>query len=796
MKNIIICFFLSVSYCLQAQPDFNLELISNVEIGEAVNDIWGYVAEDGTEYAIVGSVRNTTIFSLADLENPQQIAQIEGSNSTWRDIKSWDDHVYVVADAGNDGLLIIDMSQAPDTVTHKFWQPILEIAPDTAQLDRCHNLYIDENGFAYLAGCRAISDRDSRGAIIFDLKEDPKEPVYVGAETRAYAHDLYVRDNIMYASEIYNGEIALYDVTDKADPILLGTAPTSTNFTHNAWIDDSGQYVFTTDERANAFVDAFDISDPSDIKLLDKFQPVETANRGVIPHNTHYHNGFLVTSWYTDGVVLTDVHRPENMVKVGSYDTFQGPDGGFSGCWGAYPFLPSGVVLASDRSTGLYVLNPTYTRACYLEGNITDANTGNPVNGAEVVIESGQANLDMSDAKGNYKTGQAESGNFNVLFTHPDYLPLETEARLENGIVTILDAALQPVEPIAVNVTVLDADDGSIIDNAQLEFTNEFRQFDSVTDSTGNSEVTLTNETYNIIVGAWGYQQREGININPELQTELEIVLERGYEDDFVLDLGWTVTGDATTGTWTRAIPLGTVDPDDPNVISNVNFDIADDIGEKCYVTGNNGGSAGDDDVDNGVTILTSPLIKVPDDQKITEISYTAWFFIGGGGGEPFNDTLKVFASDGTTKILIDSYAEPTFGWTEPTQISMEGLDLDFTNGITVSFEASDDAEAGHFVEAGVDLFRVTSELISSTNEIQASEVSIYPNPFDDFVHIQQAGDKFSKLEVYNLMGQRLLSKSMQPGLEKVNLNGPAGIYTLILSTDSDVRQAYRIVKR
>ena len=37
--------------------------------------------------------------------------------------------------------------------------------------------------------------------------------------------------------------------------------------------------------------------------------------------------------------------------------------------WGAFPFFDSGIILGTDFQQGLFVLKPTYVRACYLEGN-------------------------------------------------------------------------------------------------------------------------------------------------------------------------------------------------------------------------------------------------------------------------------------------------------------------------------------------------------------------------------------------------------------------------------------------
>jgi len=337
MKQLLSLFICSLfTLASYGQEDFNLELVANVDYTEAGNDIWAWVADDGTEYAIVGTVDNTRIYELSDPENPREVIAIPGMNSVWRDMKSWEDHVYVTCDQRPDGLLVIDMSEiATDSVRYHYYRP--DTIPTTAgpaTLGRCHNIYIDEAGYAYLAGCRDASDNDGpmNKAVIFDLNVDKWTPPVVGVHgdgsNATYAHDLYVRDNIMYSSEIYKGAMVIWDVTDKAKLEYLGEAATSFEFAHNIWISDDGNYAFTTDERENAFVDAYDISDFSDIKRVDMFQPLETAGRNVVPHNTHFIDNYLVTSWYTDGVVITDVSRPDNMIKVGAYDTYSRADGG------------------------------------------------------------------------------------------------------------------------------------------------------------------------------------------------------------------------------------------------------------------------------------------------------------------------------------------------------------------------------------------------------------------------------------------------------------------------------------
>ena len=45
------------------------------------------------------------------------------------------------------------------------------------------------------------------------------------------------------------------------------------------------------------------------------------------------------------------------MMEVAFFDTFPGNDAiDFDGAWSVYPFLPSGTIIVSDISNGLFVL--------------------------------------------------------------------------------------------------------------------------------------------------------------------------------------------------------------------------------------------------------------------------------------------------------------------------------------------------------------------------------------------------------------------------------------------------------
>ncbi|MFN8332398.1 MAG: hypothetical protein U0T81_14470 [Saprospiraceae bacterium] len=69
---------------------------------------------------------------------------------------------------------------------------------------------------------------------------------------------------------------------------------------------------------------SYDISDFSKVKLLDVYKPKDTDGKRRNSRTTEYLNGYIITSYYTDGVKIVDAHKPDNLVEVASYDTYFG----------------------------------------------------------------------------------------------------------------------------------------------------------------------------------------------------------------------------------------------------------------------------------------------------------------------------------------------------------------------------------------------------------------------------------------------------------------------------------------
>lgn len=791
MKKTILIFLLA---CMGSMgfSQLNMSLLSQLDYNVSLNDIWGWADGEGNEYALVGAANGVSIVNVTDPENAVEVAFVPGVTSIWRDIKTWGTTAYVTTDQGADGLTVIDLSDLPNSAPYYYWTPTL---PDVGGvLAQCHNIYIDEFGFAYLAGCNL----NDGGMLFIDVASTPGTPIYAGAGPNIYAHDVYTRDNKMYASEIYLGRMGIYDVSDKDNSQLLGSQNTPFSFTHNIWLSDDGNVAFTTDERANAPIGAYDVSDPTDIIELDQFRPIETVGEDVIPHNVHVWNDWLVISYYTDGGIIVDASRPTNLIEVGNFDTFLGVSGGFSGAWGLYPFLPSGIVLVSDIDNGLYVCDAVYVRACWLEGEVTNAQSGALLDGVEVEIFTSQANQATTDLLGAYETGLATAGTYDVQYSKAGYVPKTISVELENGVLTIENVALEPI--LTISGHIVSAENGNSVPNAQIVLTDGESDFLALSNEDGNFSLVLEPGSFDIIAGAWGYQYTVLTGNDISGNTSLTIELEEGYQDDFIFDYNWTTDdGDASAGFWERGEPIGTFRNN--GIAVNPGFDISTDIGDQCYVTGNGGGNSGDDDVDDGTVVLTSPVMDLSGYES-PELSYYLWWYNDGGNGSDPDDQVAVIVSNGTDEVEIEVVTQSGSAWRPISEFNLVDY-ITITDNMTVRFVTGDFDPTGHLVEAAVDAFLVVEgEVINGLNDPLAAGVrmEVFPNPFQEAISLRYTIDQTfetASVEVFNALGQKQESLSLQTGQGNVQLGAQLnpGLYTLRMVVDGRLSQTKKVIK-
>ena len=361
----------------------DIELLSYIPIsllradgnsrGVRANDNWGWTdSETGREYALVGRNDGTSFIDISDPLNPVLIGDLPKTPNTprsqlWRDIKTYEDHAYIVADgAGDHGMQVFDLRRLRDVRNPPVvFEPDLLYRGDGLNvIGSSHNVIInEETGFGYL------TDRGCAGMHIIDIKE-PLNPQFVGCSEPGSTHDAQC---IIYRGpdEAYQGrEICLRmagnsfqisDVTDKANPVQLSQAShPNPAYMHQGWVTEDHEY-FIMDDESDVIAGSvettrtliWDLRDLEDPVLAKEFMGSMPASA----HNLYVRGDFTYQANYKYGLHILDTSDPLNPVEVGHFDTSPYQTGpGFVGAWSTYPFFESGSIIVTSMQEGLFVL--------------------------------------------------------------------------------------------------------------------------------------------------------------------------------------------------------------------------------------------------------------------------------------------------------------------------------------------------------------------------------------------------------------------------------------------------------
>lgn len=378
----------------------NIDLVGHVSLDEmsfrpsAANDIWGHVdLNTHTEYAIVGLINGVAVFDLSNPAAPREVGAISGLNSTWRDIKvyqyfdqnlkTWQAYAYVTVDNASDYVSIIDLNQLPNSVSL--------VTKDRA-VTQAHNVYISNvdyslnialpNATPTLQLVGAPAKGSYRSSFLSYSLANPKSlsALPTGDNlTNGYTHDgvsMRIEDERKDADCINAGvsctvfmdfnekEIILWDTTEpgkeqKLSTLTYNDVAQEAQYIHSGWWTEDKRYLFSHDEfdesqaQINTTVRIFDLTSLTSPTQVGQW----TGPTAAIDHNGYVRGNRYYMSNYTRGITILDITEPSTPKAVGYFDTFSASDGAsFNGAWGIYPFLPSGLIIASDISGGLFVL--------------------------------------------------------------------------------------------------------------------------------------------------------------------------------------------------------------------------------------------------------------------------------------------------------------------------------------------------------------------------------------------------------------------------------------------------------
>jgi len=336
---------------------------------EPGNDVWGWFdAQTGKEYALMGMVGRTAFVDITNSEDPVFLGHLptQAGGSLNRDIKVYQDHAYIVADnAGANGMQVFDLTRLRGLM-----------APQTFSADvvygdfeEAHNLAInEESGFAYAVG----GDTCGGGLHIIDIRT-PNNPMFAGCHpVTSLTHDtqcvIYQGPDAAHLNREVcvnsnGGHVEIVDVTVKSAPVTLSsiTYP-QLGFVHQGWLTEDHRFFLMDDEADESNFNVptrTHVFDVSDLDAPVYIFPYEAATT-TIDHNLYILGNRVFEANYSSGLRVLEFGDLANreLMEIAFFDTFPMSDAlSDLGAWTAYPYLPSGNIIVSDSTTGLFILS-------------------------------------------------------------------------------------------------------------------------------------------------------------------------------------------------------------------------------------------------------------------------------------------------------------------------------------------------------------------------------------------------------------------------------------------------------
>lgn len=350
-------------------------------------NLWGFVdLNDNREYAVIGLRNGTSVVDVTDGANPRIVGHVTGNASAWREVKVYQfrdnaanryrAYAYITTEAPTSGVQVIDLSGLPNSVS---------LANTISDTGRQHTLYISNvdygtnvalagrEAFLYVAG----ADVNLGAWRVYSLANPAQPqlitPAPVGTQ---YMHDstsLYITDSrtaqcdqghnpCEVLVDFNENSVDLWDVTNKSAPVRLSsTTYPNVQYTHSGWPTEDQRHVIFHDELEEI---RQGLSTRIYTMNLDNLRAPVISTSYTGPTTTTDHNGYTkgnryYVSHYRRGLMIFDASNPTQLRELGTFDTFLAPaadTAGTDGAWGVYPFLPSGNVLISDITNGLFVL--------------------------------------------------------------------------------------------------------------------------------------------------------------------------------------------------------------------------------------------------------------------------------------------------------------------------------------------------------------------------------------------------------------------------------------------------------
>ncbi len=370
---LLIC-FVSLQHLIKAQtyPNLNINLLAHLDPetdltgtdSRKYSGCWGwYQASTNKEYAIVGTSSKTYFIDVSNPTAPIIIDSVMAAKNgcTWREIKTYQNYCYIVGDdPPPNRFQIVDMQYLPDSIH--------VVHDGTTYFERSHTIFIDHDRL-YCGAPKDVTTGYESPMRVYSLA-NPEAPVLlkrleddISTTQISYVHDMFVRNDTVYASTGWTGlQILKFNTTTNTFSLIQTyDGYPYDGYNHSSWqTDDRKTIVFADESPASLPAKVIDVSNLNNIMIVDTINSHALATS----HNPYIiGNNWCWISTYQDGLYLYNISNPSNTTIYGYFDTHpqHGVNDNFStnayrGNWGAYPYLPSKIIIACDMQNGIFIL--------------------------------------------------------------------------------------------------------------------------------------------------------------------------------------------------------------------------------------------------------------------------------------------------------------------------------------------------------------------------------------------------------------------------------------------------------
>jgi len=413
--------------------------------GGTGNTVWGWKDPlTGKEYAIVGRSTGTSFVDISTPSNPVYLGNLPARTveSIWRDMKVYQQYVFIVSEAFGHGIQIFDLT----TLRNVTNPPVTFVQTQTYGAFNTHTLALNEqSGFAYAAGTGTCNG----GLHMVDVR-NPLIPRFAGC----FANDGYTHEtqcvNYSGPDAAHRGKevcfnsnedtLTIIDVTNKSAPVLLSrTGYAGFGYTHQGWLTDDQAYFLVDDEldeinsHHNTRTYVWNVADLDAPRVVG----FHTGTTAAIDHNQYIRGSYVYQANYRAGlrILRIDDASTAKLTEVGFFDIYPPDDApSFNAAWSNYPYFGSGVVLISGIEQGLFIVKPnltpanptatatpsgppatpTPTAALSLSGYLKYYSNDQPVEDVTVVLDGPAPSNATTDATGGFSFSPLSSGDWEL----------------------------------------------------------------------------------------------------------------------------------------------------------------------------------------------------------------------------------------------------------------------------------------------------------------------------------------------------------------------------------------------